>query len=176
MTELATLARPYAEAVYKRAKESAATQVWSEALQFLALVVQDRDMAAIVSNPRIGQEKIQQLLLDVCQEQVNAEAVNLLKLLAENGKLKLLPNIAELYEQYKADDEGYVNVELFSAYALTKAEQAKYVAMLEKQLNKKVNATVSVDHSLIGGILAKAGDKVLDGSVSGKLHQLAKRL
>ncbi|MBS4052833.1 MAG: F0F1 ATP synthase subunit delta [Methylomonas sp.] len=176
MTELATLARPYAEAAFKRAKETGSAGKWAEALQFLALTVQDADMAEIVNNPRVSKEKIQQLLLDICRDQVDAEVINLLKLLIQNGKLKLLPKISALYEEYKAQDEGYVNVDLYSAYALTKAEQSKYVAMLEKQLDKKVNATVSVDKSLIGGILAKAGDKVIDGSVSGQLHQLAKRL
>lgn len=176
MTELATLARPYAEAVFKRAKETGAAGAWADALQFLASVIQDPDMAAIVNNPRVGKDRIRQLLLDICQDQIDAEASNLLKLLIDNGKLKLLPTVLALYEEYKAQDEGYVNVDLYSAYALTKAEQSKYVAMLEKQLNKKVNATVSVDKSLIGGILAKAGDKVIDGSVSGQLHQLAKRL
>jgi len=176
MTELATLARPYAEAAFKRAKETGTTGEWADSLQFLATVVQDADMAAIVNNPRIASERVLQLLLDICQEQVSDEVKNLLKLLMQNGKLKLLPTIATLYEESKANDEGYVNVDLYSAYALTKAEQNKYVAMLEKQLSKKVNATVTIDKSLIGGILAKAGDKVLDGSVSGQLHQLAKRL
>ena len=176
MTELATLARPYAEAAFKRAKETGSTGEWADSLQLLAVVVQDADMAAIVNNPRIASDRILQLLLDICQDQISDEVKNLLKLLMQNGKLKLLPNISALYEEYKANDEGYVNVDLCSAYALTKAEQNKYVAMLEKQLNKKVNATVTVDKSLIGGILAKAGDKVLDGSVSGQLHQLAKRL
>jgi F-type H+-transporting ATPase subunit delta len=145
-------------------------------LSFLSALLQDVDLAAIIKNPRVGKQSIQRLLLDICQDQVDAEACNLLKLLIENGKLKLLPKIAELYEEYKADDEGYVNVDLYSAYALSKAEQNKYVAMLEKLLNKKVNAVVAVDKSLIGGILAKAGDKVIDSSVSGQLHQLAKRL
>lgn len=176
MTEIATLARPYAEAAFKRAKETGAADIWADGLQFLTCVIQDPDMAAIVNNPRVSKERIQQLLLDICQDQINAEVSNLVKLLIENGKLKLLPTILVLYEEYKAQDEGYVNVDLYSAYALTKAEQNKYIAMLEKQLNKKVNATVSVDKSLIGGILAKAGDKVIDGSVSGQLHQLAKRL
>jgi len=176
MTEIATLARPYAEAAFKRAKETGAASLWADGLQFLTCVIQDADMAAIVNNPRVSKERIQQLLLDICQDQISAEVSNLVKLLIENGKLKLLPTILALYEEYKAQDEGYVNVDLYSAYALTKAEQNKYVAMLEKQLNKKVNATVSVDKSLIGGILAKAGDKVIDGSVSGQLHQLAKRL
>lgn len=176
MTELATLARPYAEAAFKRAKQTGNTGAWADSLAFLAAVVQDPDMAAIVNNPRIASDRILQLLLDICQDQIDDEVKNLLKLLMQNGKLKLLPNIAALYEEYKANDEGYVNVDLYSAYALTKAEQNKYVAMLEKQLHKKVNATVTIDKSLIGGILAKAGDKVLDGSVSGQLHQLAKRL
>lgn len=176
MTELATLARPYAEAAFKRAKETGNTGAWADSLAFLAAVIQDQEMAAIVNNPRIGGERILNLILDISQDQIGDEQQNLLKLLMQNGKLKLLPNIAALYEEYKANDEGYVNVELHTAYALTKAEQNKYIAMLEKQLNKKVNATVTIDHSLIGGIRAKAGDKVLDGSVSGQLHQLAKRL
>ena len=176
MTEIATLARPYAEAAFKRAKETGAADRWADGLQFLTCVIRDSDMAAIVNNPRVSKERITQLLLDICQDQIDAEVSNLVKLLVENGKLKLLPTILALYEEYKAQDEGYVNVDLCSAYPLTKAEQNKYIAMLEKQLNKKVNATVSVDKSLIGGILAKAGDKVFDGSVSGQLHQLAKRL
>ena len=176
MTELATLARPYAEAAFKHAKQVGNTGGWAESLQFLSAVVHDVEMTAIVSNPKISNDKLLQLLLDICQDQVNAEVVNLVKLLVENGKIKLLPQISVMYEQYKADDEGYVNVDLCSAYALTKAEQTKYVAMLEKQLHRKVNAVVSVDKSLIGGILAKAGDKVIDGSVRGQLHQLAKRL
>ena len=176
MAELSTLARPYAEAAFKRAKQTNSAKAWSDALSFLSAIVQDQELSTIVNNPRVGKERITQLLLDICQDQIDDEAKNLLKMLVENGKLKLLPKIAALYEELKAEDEGYVNVDLHSAYSLTKAEQGKYIAMLEKQLNKKVNATVSVDKSLIGGILAKAGDKVLDGSIRGQLHQLAKRL
>ena len=176
MTELATLARPYAEAAFKRAKQTKTASAWSESLLFLSVVAQDRDLIAIISNPKISKDKKIEVVLDICQDQIQDEAKNLLKLLIENGKLQLLPKIATLYEQYKAEDEGYVNVELYSAYPLNKAEQSNYVAKLEKKLNKKVNATVLVDKSLIGGILAKAGDEVIDGSISGQLHQLAKRL
>ena len=176
MAELATLARPYAEAAFKRAKQTNTTQEWSEQLQFLAAISQDQDLAAIIDNPKVGAGAITQLLLDICQEHIQAEATNFLKLLIENGRLQLLPAIAAMYADRLAEDEGYVNVELFSAYALSKAELSKYSAMLEKQLHKKVNAVVSVDKSLIGGILAKAGDKVLDGSIRGQIHQLAKRL
>jgi len=176
MTELATLARPYAEAAFKCAKQSGKAADWSKSLQFLAFVVNAPEMQAIIDNPRVGRQRISDLLLDIGQDQVLDAAKNLVKLLVENDKLKLLPTISTLFEQLKADDEGYVNVDLLSAYALSKAEQNKYVAKLEKLLNKKVNATMAVDKSLIGGIIAKAGDKVIDGSIRGQLHQLAKRL
>jgi F-type H+-transporting ATPase subunit delta len=176
MAELTTLARPYAEAAFKRAKQTNTVTEWSEVLQFLSAVTQDHDLMDIVNNPKVGRPKIKELFLDICQDKVSAEAQNLLKLLIDNGKLSLLPTISVMYEGHKAEDEGYVNVELYSAYPLTKAEQSKYSAMLEKQLHKKVNAVVSVDKSLIGGILAVAGDKVIDGSIRGQIHQLAKRL
>lgn len=176
MAELTTLARPYAEAAYQRAKQTNSVKEWSDVLSFLSALAQDRDLSAIIDNPRVGRDELTQLLLDIGQGIIQDEAKNLLKLLITNGKLNLLPKIAALYEEHKAEDEGYVNVDLYSAYALTKAEQSKYSAMLEKQFNKKVNVVVSVDKSLIGGILAKAGDKVIDGSIRGQIHQLAKRL
>jgi F-type H+-transporting ATPase subunit delta len=176
MAELTTLARPYAEAAFKRAKETNSVHAWSEALLFLSSVGKDHDLLQIISNPKVGKDKAAQLLLDICQEHLDKEGQNLLKLLVENGRLSLLPQIALSFEELKAEDEGYVNVELYSAYPLTKAEQNKYSAVLEKQLHKKINAVVSVDKSLIGGILAVAGDKVIDGSIRGQIHQLAKRL
>ena len=176
MAELATLARPYAEAAFKRAKPTNTSQAWSESLQFLSVVALDHDVNTIVDNPRVDRDRVLQLLLDICQDHVHEEAKNLLKILLENNRLCLLPQISVLFEALKADDEGYVNVELYTAYSLTKAEQNKYCAMLEKQLHKKVNAVVLVDKSLIGGIIAKAGDKVLDGSIRGQINQLAKRL
>jgi len=176
MTELATLARPYAEAAFKSAKQAANTGEWSDSLKFLAAAMQAPELIAIVDNPRVSRVRTSELLLDISQDHVIDAAKNLVKLLVENDKLKLLSAISTMYEQLKADDEGYVNVDLVSAYTLTKSEQGKYVTMLEKLLNKKVNANVTVDKSLIGGIVAKAGDKVIDGSISGQLHQLAKRL
>ena len=176
MSELATLARPYAEAVFKRAKETESSQEWSDTLAFLSAIMQDESLAAIVNNPRVGQDELTQLLLDICQDQVTGEATNFLKLLIENGRLKLAPQIAELFEKYKAEDEGYVDVDVITAYALTKAEEQSFATSLKKRLNKKVNIKSSIDKSLIGGFLVKAGDSVIDGSISGQLQQLAKRI
>lgn len=176
MTELATLARPYAEAAFKQAKQSSNADTWSASLHFLAQVAQNDDLNRIIDNPKVGKAKATELLLDIAHEHVHGEGKNLLKLLVANNKVKVLPEIAVIFEQLKANDEGYVNVDLTSAYALSKAEQNKYVGMLEKLLNRKINAKVSVDHALIGGVIAKAGDKVIDASVRGQLQQLAKRL
>ena len=176
MSELATLARPYAEAVFKRAKELGNSQEWSDTLAFLSAIMQDESLAAIVNNPRVGEDKLTALLLDICQDQITGEANNFLKLLIENGRLKLLPQIAELFENYKADDEGYVDVDVITAYALTKAEEQSFATSLKKKLNKKINIHASVDKTLIGGFLVKSGDSVIDGSISGQLQQLAKRI
>ncbi len=176
MSELLTLARPYAEAVFKTALENKSASDWSDMLNFLSVVTQDMEMAAIIANPKVSQEQLTTLLLDICQDQLKKEGVNFLKLLIKNDRLMLTPQISELYESYKAEHEGYVDVEIISAYALTKEEQNKFATTLKKKLNKKVRITTSIDKSLIGGFLAKAGDMVIDGSTKGQLQQLAKKL
>ncbi len=176
MSELLTLARPYAEATFKRAIESKSVEKWSDSLAFLSLVVQDKEMSAVISNPKVGEQQLTQLLFDICQDQISKEGENLLKLLIQNERLILAPQISTLYESYKAEHEGYVDVEVISAYATTKEEQKKFATTLKKILNKEVHITTSVNKDLIGGILAKAGDKVIDGSVKGQLQKLAKKL
>jgi len=176
MSELATLARPYAEAAFKRAKETGNSQEWSDALAFLSVAIQDTDLSAIINNPKVSEDRLVQLMQEICQDQVKGEGLNLLKLLIENSRLYLAPQIAELFESYKAEDEGYVDVDVVTAYALTKAEEQSFASSLKKKLNKDVNIHASVDNSLIGGFLVKAGDSVIDGSISGQLQQLAKRI
>jgi len=176
MSELSTLARPYAEAVFKIAVESKSASDWSEMLGFLSAVMQDKEMLAIVANPKVSQEQLTTLILDICQDQLKEQGINFVKLLVQNDRLILAPQISELFEAYKAEHEGYVDVEITSAYALTKDEQKKFVSTLKKQLGKDVQITTSIDKSLIGGFIAKAGDKVIDGSVKGQLQQLAKKL
>jgi len=176
MSELATLARPYAEAIFKRAKETGSSSEWSDKLAFLAATMQDESLSAIVNNPNVSDDKLLQLMQDICQGQLEGESLNLLKLLIENGRLEFAPQIAELFENYKAEDEGYVDVDVITAYALTKAEEQSFATSLKKKLNKTVHISTFVDTSLIGGFLVKAGDSVIDGSISGQLQQLAKRI
>jgi len=176
MSELSTLARPYAEAVFKRAQENKSVKAWSDTLTFLSLVVKDKEMMSVMANPKVSQQILTQLLLDICQQQIDPEGQNLVKLLIQNNRLALAPQILALYEILRAEHEGYVDVEVMSAYPLTKEEQRKFASMLGKQWNKKIHITTSVDKQLIGGFLARAGDKVIDGSTKGQLQQLAKKL
>ncbi|RLA21250.1 MAG: F0F1 ATP synthase subunit delta [Gammaproteobacteria bacterium] len=176
MAELAELARPYAEAVYKIAKEQGGAQKWSEMLEMLSLVMADQDISRAARNPRVGNERFIALLLDICSEKLNKEGVAFVKVLSENKRLNLVGSIAELYEQYRSDGEGYLAVGVTSAFPMDKKEQEKLSKTLAKQFGKEIRLTVEEDSSLIGGIIIRAGDKVIDGSVSGQIEQLAKQL
>ncbi|MDO9270393.1 MAG: F0F1 ATP synthase subunit delta [Methylobacter sp.] len=176
MSELATLARPYSAAVFKRSKETGTTEQWSKSLAFVSAVLNDKEISAIVANPKVSKERLSALMLDICQGQVDEEGANFLKLLVQNNRLTLAPTIAELFEALKAESEGYVDVEVATAYAFSKEEKQSFTSTLEKTLSKKVHMNVTVDKSLIGGVLVRAGDRVIDGSIKGQLQQLAKRL
>jgi F-type H+-transporting ATPase subunit delta len=176
MTELATMARPYAVAAFKRAKETAAAATWSENLAFMSAVMGSKEMLGVVSNPKVKKDQLAELVLDVCQNNIDKESSNFLKLLLQNNRLALLPHIAKIFEELKADDEGYVEVEVISAFAFDKEAKQKFSATLEKTLHKKIHMNVSVDKSLIGGVLVRAGDRVIDGSIRGQLQHLQKAL
>ena len=176
MSELATLARPYAVAVFKRAKETDSAAKWSDMLSFITAVVGNSQLQAAVKNPKLGKDKLLALILDICQGQLNDEAVNFLKLLVSNSRLSLLPGIRKNFELLKAEKEGYIDVDVVTAYAFTKEGRQNFALTLEKTLNKKIHMNVTVDKSLIGGVLVRAGDRVIDGSVRGQLQHLQKAL
>jgi F-type H+-transporting ATPase subunit delta len=176
MSELATLARPYAAAVFKRSFETGTTEQWSLSLAFMSAVLNDKEISAVVANPKVSRERLSALMLDICQGQVDEEGANFLKLLVQNNRLTLAPAIAVQFEALKAESEGYVDVEVATAFAFSKEEKQSFTLTLEKTLSKKVHMNVTVDKSLIGGVLVRAGDRVIDGSIKGQLQQLAKRL
>lgn len=176
MTELATMARPYATAVFKLAKAKAAAAKWSGQLAFMATVIANKEMAAMVNNPKVNKDKLTGLLLEICQSQIDNEGRNFLKTLLQNNRLKLLPEIAKQFEELKAEDEGYVDVEVLTAFPFAKEAEKKFAVNLEKTLSKKVRMNVAVDNSLIGGVLVRAGDRVIDGSIKGQLQNLRKAL
>ncbi|MGZ8152328.1 MAG: F0F1 ATP synthase subunit delta [Methylovulum sp.] len=176
MSELATLARPYAAAVFKRAKETGSTAGWSQSLAFMSAVLVNEDIFVYINNPKIGKQRLLAVMLDICQGQIDGEVENFLKLLVHNNRLSLISSITKLFEAYKAEDEGYMDVEVSTAYGFSEEKQLEFAEKLEKTLSKKVHMNVTVDKSLIGGVLVRAGDRVIDGSIRGQLQQLAKRL
>lgn len=176
MSELVTLARPYAEAAFSRAKETDTIAVWSEVLAFLTGLMADAGILAIVDNPKVPHERIEALMLDICQGQLQQETENFLKLLLQNKRLAAVNEIAKLFEQLKAEHEGYIDVDVLTAFAFSEQEQKKFTATLETKLQRKIRANVVVDKSILGGVIVRAGDKVIDGSVRGRLQSMQKAL
>jgi len=176
MSGSATLARPYAEAVFKRAKETGSTEQWSEMLAFLAAVMQDDRLSRAAVNPKVDQQAFTDLLLDICTGHLTEEGENLLKLLVENNRLNQAPSIHALFEQYRAEEEGYLDVDVKTAFPIGDGEQQQLTSALEKTFHKHVRLRTEEDDTLIGGVLIRAGDTVIDGSIRGQLQQLAKRL
>jgi F-type H+-transporting ATPase subunit delta len=176
MSELATLARPYAVAAFKRAKETSNAALWSDNLSFMASVMRTPEIDAMVGNPKFSKNSLTELMLDICKGHIGAEAVNFLKLLIKNNRLGLLPKIATIFEELKAEAEGYIDVAVLTAFPFAKEDEKKFATVLEKTLNKKVHMNVAIDKSLIGGVLVRAGDRVIDGSIKGQLQNLRKAL
>lgn len=176
MSELATLARPYAVAAYKRAKETASTAKWSDTLAFLSSVMMDSQVAQAAGNPKAKKDHFTKSFLDLCEGQLDGETENFVRLLVANGRLDLIHTIAQQFEQHRAEEEGYLDVEVCSAYPLEDGEHDKLVTVLQTALGKQPRLHVRIDESLIGGVLIKAGDRVIDASVRGQVQRLATRL
>ncbi len=174
--EKTTIARPYAEAVFSLAEQSGTLDQWSEMLELLASIAGDAKVAEIIEDPNFASEQIAALLLDVAEDSLNTEGANLLRVLAENDRLAFLPEIRELFETRKSESQGSMEVHVASAYALQAAETRALAEALSKKLGKVVNITSEKDPSLIGGAVIRAGDLVIDGSVRGRLAQLAGEL
>jgi F-type H+-transporting ATPase subunit delta len=174
--ETTTIARPYAEAVFALADEGSNLELWSEMLTFLSSVVEDEAFAPIVSNPLVEQQALTELLLEITEGHINDEGSNLIRVLVENRRLAVLPEIKALFDELKADKERVISVHVTSAYALKPAQEKLIADALKAKLGRNVTITSEKDADLIGGLHIRAGDMVIDGSVRGKLQQLANEL
>jgi len=175
MAESVTIARPYAEAIFKMAKEAGALGVWSTRLQRLAAVTQDREMAEIIGNPRMSADQVAQLFISLADDN-DATLGNFIRVLADNKRLALLPEISKLFEAAKSAEEGVKEAVVQSAFPLDAAALAALVPQLEAHFKAKLAPTVVVDAELIGGVRVAVGDQVLDASVRGKLEAMATAL
>lgn len=176
MAERRTTARPYAEAAFALARDARRLKPWSEMLGLLAAVVGDADMQPLLDDPRLPRERVAELIIEIGGRHLDSEAQNFVRILAENRRLALLPEIIELYEMRRAEAEAIVEADVTSAYALTDAEQRKISEALKRRLGREVRVTTRVDASLLGGIVIRAGDLVINGSVRGRIAALATHL
>ncbi|MGB5737029.1 MAG: F0F1 ATP synthase subunit delta [Thiohalocapsa sp.] len=171
-----TIARPYAEATFAVAQEHKALADWSDALGTLATVVEDPQIADQVGNPNVSGETLRDLIFGIVGEGLTKEMQGLVRLLAANKRLMVLPDIARLFNQMKTAAEGLRHVEIISPFEVSPAEQQELIAALKTHFGSEVELSVEQDANLIGGIVIRAGDVVIDGSVRGKLDQLANEL
>jgi F-type H+-transporting ATPase subunit delta len=172
MAEPSTVARPYAEAAFKLAADADALTKWSEMVGALAQVGEDARVRAAVADPNRSDAQVAGLFISILAGKLNGDAENFVRVLAENNRLELLPQIREQFEALKNEREGVVEAEVQSAFELTEAQLSDLVQRLERKTGRKVRAHVTVDRELIGGIKVVLGDKVIDGSARAQLSAL----
>lgn len=177
MAELTTIARPYAKAAFRFAQEQNAFAQWETMLGLAAAVADDPAMRSFLRQPSLGGKQKADAFIDVCGEDVLDESGrNFVALLADNGRLALVPVIFTLFHALVAEQQAIVDAEIVSAHELDAADVERLVAALKKRLGREVRATSTVDASLQGGVVIRAGDTVIDGSVRGRLARLAEQM
>ena len=176
MAELTTLARPYAKAAFEHAQAHQQLANWSAMLGLAAAVSEDDTMQRLLKAPRLTSAQKAATFIEVCGEKFDTQAQNFIHVVAENERLLLLPEIAAQFDLYKAETEKTVDVDVTSAFALNDEQQDKLAKVLSARLGREVRLHAALDASLIGGVVIRAGDLVIDGSVRGKLAQLAEAL
>jgi F-type H+-transporting ATPase subunit delta len=173
MAEDRTVARPYAEAVFRLARENDALPAWSSMLQLAASLARDQGIQALIGNPEFSRGRLGELLLEICGDKLSAEGRNFVLLLAENGRVELLPEVSELFEHLKIQHEGVLGAKIASAFPMSDEQLKDLVAGLETRFKRKIEARISIEPELIGGVKVEIGDEVLDASVRGKLEAMA---
>ncbi|MBD3669585.1 MAG: F0F1 ATP synthase subunit delta [Gammaproteobacteria bacterium] len=175
MAEKTTIARPYAEAVFELAKDKGDLNEWSEKLELMAAIASNEQMAQVISNPDLDSHVVD-LFTDIAGDKLGEAGANLVKLCAENGRLDVLPEIAVIYEGLKEEEQSSVVAEVISAYPLSDEQKSSIAAALKKRLDREVSIVDSVDENLIGGVVIRAGDLVIDGSAANRLESLGNKL
>ncbi|WP_417313180.1 F0F1 ATP synthase subunit delta [Ectopseudomonas khazarica] len=176
MAELTTLARPYAKAAFEHAQAHQQLANWSAMLGLAAAVSLDDTMQRVLKAPRLTSTEKATTFVEVCGDKFDAQAQNFIRVIAENDRLALLPDVFALFELYKAEQEKSIDVDVTSAFALSDEQQDKLAKVLSARLGREVRLHAAEDANLIGGVIIRAGDLVIDGSVRGKIAKLAEAL
>lgn len=175
MSDLTTIARPYAKAAFDFAVEKGALGQWGQMLSFAAEVAKNEQMHELLTGS-VSADKLAEVFVAVCGDQVDAHGQNLLKVMAQNGRLAALPDVCEQFFALKKEHEKEVDVEVISASDLSDEQLAGISSKLEQRLERKVKLNCSVDEALLGGVIIRAGDLVIDDSARGRLNRLSDAL
>ena len=176
MAEAITVARPYAQSAFDEARECGELKSWSEMLKSLAQVVIYPEVRAVITSPRIIKSQLVDLMLALSGDKVSEIQVSFVKLLIEGQRLDLLPEIVMLFEAMRAEEEKSVDVVVTSAFDLSEAQMQKITEALQKRMGREIKLRCETDRKLIGGVVIRAGDKVIDGSARTHLSELANAL
>ena len=176
MLEKSTIARPYARAAFELAREDGNAAAWSAGLELLRRIVADARMKRLLGDPRATRERLLAIIDAVAGKRLAAPVREFARVLAAAGRLPYLPQIAQLFEAMLAEAEGRVEARLLSACKLTSAQQKQFAAAIARRLGKEARLSVAVDESLIGGVIIRAGDSVIDASLRGRLRALGNAL
>jgi F-type H+-transporting ATPase subunit delta len=176
MEDASALARPYGLAAFKQAREEGNVKEWSEMLRLLVLIVQDATMRGLIANPKVNDQQLADLIIDVGGDGLSQSGRNLVRVMAENERLAEVAGVAAVFEEERDRTEGRSHVDVTSAFELTDKQQASIAESMSKRLGTEVSVSVTVDKSLIGGVVIRAGDTVIDASLRGRLSQLGQSL
>lgn len=176
MDDSATLARPYAQAAYRQAEREGAIDAWSEGLGLIAAVTGDAGLAGALADPRVPADRLTGLVLDVCGDGLSGTMTNLVRVLGEGRRLALGPAIARLFEEERSRRAGRSTVRIVSAFALEPDQAERLGAAVGRRLGREVTLETAVDESLLGGVVIRIGDAVIDASLKGRLRELESEL
>ena len=176
MSEAITIARPYAQAAFDEALKLKDLKGWSAALISLAETLCNQEVRAVVTNPRVAKSQIEKLMDDFLGKEASAQQRNFVRVLIENQRLQVLPEIASIYENLRAEAEKTLDVVVDSAFELTSEQQDKIVKSLKARMGREIKLVCKVNKELLGGIVIRAGDKVVDGSARTRLGEMANAL
>ncbi|MDV7105714.1 F0F1 ATP synthase subunit delta [Vibrio sp. TH_r3] len=175
MSELTTIARPYAKAAFDFAVEKGALDQWGQMLTFASEVTRNEDIKELLSGS-VSADKLSEIFIAVCGEQFDEFGQNLIKVMAENGRLMAFPDVCDEFLTLKQEYEKEIDVEIISATELSEKQLAAISSKLETRFERKVNLNCSVDETLLGGVVIRAGDLVIDNSTRGQLGRLSDAL
>lgn len=176
MSQSSNIARPYAQAVFELARDSNRYDEWSDSLETLTQIMSNSDLDALIHSPRINRDQIIDIVLEIGGDALDEHTQNLVRILGHYRRLPMVPQIAEQFEFLRAEEEGIIEAELETAYEIDEAQQKVLTEALQSRLGRKVRLLYRVNKDLIGGVVIRAGDWVIDGSLRAQLAKLSSSL